>query len=381
MASARKGEWSGLNARSKNIKVGVVVHGPAAVYSGEAQRIISFLKTFACPEAVAGGTMSRAAVLDMGLDCFIDINKCEPPSIALNSFEGADALVLINHGKDTEAGVAFGEIVASRLKDNFKDLIHIERASEKNGEVIIWKISKNDNKSFPVASLLAKELGISLRQLKPDRYFAVEIKGEKRRIIKGTKKGEPLFINGIFVGYISDDKVFLTCRDNVITRLEGVKIKEHGLSKIKIMDIDSAMIKSGWLRDRVDKPLIACIKDGMGKASIIDHGAFKSFDLTSDDTVCAITIGDDTTEIACDVLARLGIRTIGITDGDLDSLLSCAIKTEGSVIFKVSGITDDDAGIEVCKALESSEDTFEGFVEKVKGCLDGRKISYTMTKY
>lgn len=34
----------------------------------------------------------------------------------------------------------------------------------------------------------------------------------------------------------------------------------------------------------------------------------------------AVTVGDDTTQIAADILARLGIPVIGIVDGDLDRL-------------------------------------------------------------
>ena len=50
----------------------------------------------------------------------------------------------------------------------------------------------------------------------------------------------------------------------------------------------------------------------------------------------AVTVGDDTTAIAGDILARLGIPVIGIVDGDLDRLAGCTTMLPGSVVFRVS---------------------------------------------
>lgn len=195
------------------------MHGPGPVYAGEAESVISFLRSLGSVKAVAGGTMCRTAIIDRRLEKVIDISKCEMPSVALSSL-------------------------------------------------------------------------------------------------------------------------------------------------------------SGMLRDAVDGPLICKARRGKGNMAIIDHSASRSLDSIGADTVCALTVGDDTTEIAGDVLARKGVRIIGITDGDKDCLLGGAVKASGSVVLLVSGITDDEAGALVAREVPGL-DTFEGFLSSVKRALDSKHISYS----
>jgi len=58
----------------------------------------------------------------------------------------------------------------------------------------------------------------------------------------------------------------------------------------------------------------------------------------------AVTVGDDTTAIAADILARLGIPVIGIVDGDLDRLAECTAVQPGSIILKARAGHDDLVG-------------------------------------
>jgi hypothetical protein len=109
--------------------------------------------------------------------------------------------------------------------------------------------------------------------------------------------------------------------------------------------------------------------------AVIDHAAVGSLDSVGDDTVCALTIGDDTTDVAGDVLARRGIRVIGITDGDRDGILAGSQKAEGSVILRVRGTTDDEAGARLARQI-SGTDTFEGFLQKVKDGLGKMGVAY-----
>jgi len=58
----------------------------------------------------------------------------------------------------------------------------------------------------------------------------------------------------------------------------------------------------------------------------------------------AVSVGDDTTAIAGDVLSRLGIVIMGIVDGDLDRLGGSTSIMPGSIIFRVLPGYDDVVG-------------------------------------
>ena len=76
---------------------------------------------------------------------------------------------------------------------------------------------------------------------------------------------------------------------------------------------------------------------------LIDHAAEYTFELATDAEL-AVTVGDDTTAIAGDILYRLGIPILGITDGDCDKL---ACRTEifpGSVVLRLAPGNDDIPG-------------------------------------
>jgi hypothetical protein len=76
-----------------------------------------------------------------------------------------------------------------------------------------------------------------------------------------------------------------------------------------------------------------------------------------------------------DVLARRGIHIIGITDGDRDGILFGSQKAEGSVILKVLGTTDDEAGAVLAKTIKGTN-TFEGFLQRVKDGLGQMGAAY-----
>lgn len=105
-----------------------MVHGPESVYSGEAGEQIAFLKGIGHTRVIAGGTMCRTAVIDKKLLEEIDISRCDLPSIALSSLSDYDVLVLINHGKTLESGIAFGNIVSGKVTPA-RAVLQIERPS------------------------------------------------------------------------------------------------------------------------------------------------------------------------------------------------------------------------------------------------------------
>jgi hypothetical protein len=78
-------------------------------------------------------------------------------------------------------------------------------------------------------------------------------------------------------------------------------------------------------------------------AVLIDHCAEDALE-KADGAYVAVTVGDDTTAIAGDILARLGIPIIGVTDGDLDRLAGDTMIHPGSIIIKVTPGCDDIIG-------------------------------------
>ncbi len=86
------------------------------------------------------------------------------------------------------------------------------------------------------------------------------------------------------------------------------------------------------------------------KIAVIDHCADRVFELALDCS-CAITVGDDTTSIAADILSRFGIPIIGVTDGDTDGFSHQMHVCPGSLIFQVEDGYDDVIGKKIMAEL------------------------------
>lgn len=348
---------------------GVVVHGPEAVYSGELRETLKLLERMGSVRAVAGGTMCRAAIMDEGLEGMVDISVCDPPSRALSSLQ-ARTLVLVNHGKTIGSGIAFGDIVAGRVA---MPLVHVERAFANDGMVIEW--GSLPPPGLEAAERLAANFRLKVERMMPSVVGVSEADGCRCRTVRCVRPGEPLFVNGNFIGIVRSPVVRIYERLGKIEGVEGVDVKRHGLERLGPCDIMSAMVKSGSLRERTVKACLLPAREGVGSIAVIDHAALSSLERVNENVVCALTIGDDTTEVAGDVLARIGVRVIGITDGDLDGLLSKPAKAGGSVVFRVHGLTDDEAGAALAKII-LGRDTFEGFVRRVREGLERMGVKY-----
>jgi hypothetical protein len=316
--------------------------------------------------AYAAGTMCRTAIIDMALEHVIDISHCDLPSRTLSAIPCA-VPVLVNSGKSVESGLAFGDIVAARAK---RTMVHVERASEKDGLVVLWDVRPDEAAGW-LARALSAHFSLPFKQLRPT---AVQPDGECHRV-RCACPGEPLFVNGVFVGTVESPDVKAYFKDGRITRLDGVKVKQTGLDRLGSLKAAEARFKSGYIRHKAGPPRDFPARYGKGNMAVIDHIAFSSLENIGPETVCALTVGDDTTEVAGDVLARRGIPIIGITDGDRDGILCGPMKACGSVILRMAGTTDDEAGAVLARAV-GGHDTFDGFVSRVKAELARMRIAY-----
>jgi hypothetical protein len=329
------------------IDIGVVIHGPELIDSGKIVDVVEALRPFGPVSVIVGGTMARVAALDNHMT-FIDTSKKITTSDALAQVSNKEVLVLANCGKTSETGTVFGQIVSSHLQ---RSVIQVERPGLVDGSVILW-LGEDGDKSGNVqyvARHLSDHLSLTLIE-KQKKALSVEEAGDiVSRQVHGAKKGEPVLVEGMVVGTVAGDDVAIVTRRGTIIDIVGVATKAHGLEKIGSIDLRTAYIKTGRLRT-INEPcdrrsLLPSRPLKRGAVTFINHCAESTLDSVNEKTICAITVGDDTTVICGDILSRAGIPIIGIIDGDGDGIYTDSCISEGSIIIRLENASDDDVGL------------------------------------
>ncbi|MCZ7402196.1 MAG: DUF2117 domain-containing protein [Candidatus Methanoperedens sp.] len=335
------------------MRIAFILHGPEIVDTGSARKIIDIFKKEHEIIAKLGGTMGRTAVLDAGLENIIDISRGLTPSETIISLKNdIDLAILLNHGKTMDTGRYFGKIIASRI-DNLLPFVHIERP-DSGGSIIYYHPHAKRCAQF-VRNFLAKydnayDLPVEFGRPTPT-YVKIQDDQVVRRI-GGAFTGENIRLDGVVIGEVIKPDVEIVCKDGTIIETRGIKEKPHGLEKLENRRIDlfMAKVKTGGIRRTKHKPKIEKAMPGKSsqEIAIIDHCAESTFELVKNAGL-VITVGDDTTTIAADILVRLGIPVIGIIDGDIDGVLENTVVPEGSVIIRVRQGFDDIVGREVSR--------------------------------
>ena len=351
------------------IGISLVIHGPELIDSGKIADIVDALRALGPLRVLAGGTMARVAALDKHLT-FVDTSQNIHTSDALNRVSDKEVLVLANCGKTSETGRVFGQIVSSRVR---RSVIQVERPGLIDGSVILWRGADGDTSRDVqyVARHLSDRLSLKLVK-KQKRELSVEQTDEVvTRHIYGARPGEPLLVHGMIVGTVVDGDVAVTVQRGRIVDIAGVATKAHGLEKIGNVDLGTAYIKTGHLRASNE----ACVQRSMvparplqrGSVTFVNHCADKTFESVNETTICAITVGDDTTSICGDILSRAGIPIVGITDGDGDGLYTGGFEVEGSLVLRLSNASDDGIGflLERSGELDGGDYTLAKVIEIV----------------
>ena len=358
------------------MKIGVVIHGPEIIDSGYALKIINLLKKFGEVKAKLGGTMGRVAVIDNNLQDIIDISEKLMPSQSLKKLADNDVLILMNYGKSKITGHTFGKIVIERANLN-KPIIQIERPGEEDGTIIIWN---DDNSEIvkDIANYLSKELNLKIERCISNGLEVWEKDGRVFRRIHGVDVGEAILINGIVVGRAKSKEVILVAENGKLVDIIGGELKEGGVEKLKNVDLKKAVIKTGVLRRHPTNPKIENKEVDKGYVIIVNHAGEDVIEMIKDKEVIAgITIGDDTTTICGDILARFGIKIIGITDGDKDDILKNPVILNGSVIFLIKNMKDDDVGKILEKSLNLNKKyDYQELLNEIKKIFDYNNICY-----
>jgi hypothetical protein len=350
-------------------RIGAVVHGPEIVDSGNALRLINYLKKHGNVAAVLGGTMGRVAVIDAGLEGIISINPKRRPSISLRELAPtSDIIFLLSQAKSRETGLAFGSMVAAAAGIG-KPLVQIDCGGRFVVDLSSEEDSGGDNSrgggsgEDGLANQIALELGLDLLRPPPTHGIS-HLEDTIKRTLTGVNPGELISINGTVVARATGSRVEIEARDGRIVGITGADFKEHGLEKLHELhkvDLKDAIIRSGSIRRSVARPRLGAI--GNKGAVFIDHNAEDAFEAARGASV-AVTVGDDTTAVAGDVLARLGIPVVGIVDGDLDRLAEKLTMMPGSVIIRVEPGYDDLVGRRVL------DEIFQGKKRISNSCAD-----------
>ena len=339
----------------------LVVHGPELIDTGRVALVVEALGAIGPLRVLAGGTMARVAALDKHLT-FIDTSQNLHTSDALNDVSDNEVPVLANCGKTPSTGCVFGQIVSSRVR---RSIVHVEGPGSVRGKVIVWR--GVDGGLWRCVQYIAEQLShrLSLELVEQNKKaLPVEQTSEViTRRIHGAKPGELLLIEGMVVGTAVDSDVVISAQNGSIVDITGVNTKAHGLERIGEIDLIKAYVKSGQLRRGNEtcneRSMLPARPLKRGTVTFVNHCADRTLESVDGTTICAITVGDDTTAISGDVLSRIGIPIIGITDGDDDGLYSGACTIEGSVILHLNNASDDDVG----------------FVLEQSGALSGRNHS------
>ena len=337
-------------------RIGVVVHGPEIIDSGGAVQLINHLKQMGRVNAVLGGTMGRVAVIDADLEGIITINTRRRPSISIRDMaEDSDIVIILNQAKCRETGLAFGTMVA-KLAGIDKPLIQIDCGGRFVADLTLSHFASDsediNEEGLAVAARLAADLGLDL--LRPSSPGRTLVQGDTvRRILTGVIPGELISVNGTVIGRAIGAEVEVEAKGGRIVALKGAEPKVHGLEKLPRVDLEKAIIRSGSIRRSTARPRI---KEVWGEgAAFIDHCAEDAFEAAGGAAV-ALTVGDDTTAIAGDILARLGIAVVGIVDGDIDRLAGSLTILPGSIIIRVRPGYDDIIGRRAREEIFRGED-------------------------
>ena len=319
---------------------GIIIHGPEVIDTGRAQHLLAFFKGLGECLVCMGGAMGAIAVIDAGLEGTVDISKREKVTEAMSRMDlTSDAIVILNHSKSRESGIAFGSILIERLPYRLiSPVLQIDR------DFIMPLNSQGEAKAIDLALRLELELVL------PKAMKVVP--GERR--VHGVQPGENIWINGNVVGRALESEITMWVGEGAEIHFRGMEIKESGLAKVIPFEMESAIIRTGNVR-RTEAPPRSMGGKRNGRIMLIDHSAEDSF-FRTDGASLAITVGDDTTRIAGALMYRKGLPIIGIIDGDEDGICKESALASGSVIIKLLPGNDDILGQEVKERFFPEDD-------------------------
>jgi hypothetical protein len=363
--------------------LGLLVHGPEVIDEGEVEEAIEALKGAGFEvEAALGGITGKTAVIDAGMREVIDISEDMKPSEVLADFvkRGIDFILLVNHGKTEESGFVLGEGILRNFIDRGgpKERLSLVQLEYSSRIIIPWLAKPGDENVYrTIRGVLS-----GFKEREPHR---LESRCKKEadlmyREIRGVHPGEKIVVDGIVIGTVSpeckDNSITLVARGGKLVGVVGGTVIPHNLEKLPQLDLGKEMIKTGRVIRRTKPKIMGRETRSLEKKRkkiacffyTVEH-LFPKIEEADGDVEVAITIGDDTTSIAGDILKRFGIRLIGITDGDVDGLIEgigggaledyTKFLPNGSVIIRLKPEKDDIIGKRIQEEIFKNSDEIE----------------------
>ncbi|KYC45094.1 MAG: hypothetical protein APG12_01308 [Candidatus Methanofastidiosum methylothiophilum] len=343
----------------------LLFHGVDIFYDERSKHILEKLNNRYSIKPYIVGTMGITSLFDSEIEGIDLIFK--RPSVAISELRGFDSVLIVLKARSIETARTFLGAIG-------------DRADFKGG---ILGIDINTKTLFELKSGISDiknylfSLGFSEETI--GKGIDVTVEGNFLiRTIRGCNPGEFLLFNGLVVGKIFDKDVKIFVKDKNIERIQGVEIKNHGLEKIKEVDIFSLKVDStnGF---EIREPGKIKKLDGEN-ILFINHNAYSIYENLSNISG-AVTVGDDTTRISGYILYRFGVPLIGIIDGDKDGVLKGESFYKGSVLFEVEG--DDISGDRIKSHFFKDNLTIKEDFLKLKNAMEEylgeeikRKIEY-----
>ncbi len=353
------------------VRVGLLIHGPEVIDEGEVAEAIERLRAAGIEfEAALGGITGKTAVIDANLQHEIDISKDLRPSEVIGDYikRGIEFVILMNHGKTEESGLLLGEGILRNYKGSRANLSFVQL--EFCDRVIIPWILK-DTDLYRAIRAIFREFRERIAR-EPISRCRIDA-GLEYREIGGVHAGEKIVVNGVVIGTTTrDGSITLVAKEGKIVDIIGGDLIEHNLVKLPPLSLADVMVKTGRVIRRTKPKYIGNARKKSGNRRVaclfytVEHLFPKIEEVTMD---VAVTIGDDTTSIAGDILKRFGVCIIGITDGDADGLIEgigdgalekyAKFLPAGSMVIRLKPERDDIVGARIKKEIFGGRDEIE----------------------
>jgi len=325
-------EWTPLNLQAQirtqeasltDLLLGIVIHSPEVIELGIAKAFLERLEQDNLQyRALLGGVMGRLAILDAHLEEKVFINHPYKPSEAIDYLikRNVDLIILLNQGISEESGAEFGRQVVdnSKMQPFFRiPIVQIDRLKDNDAFLIWW------NHALPLFQKWLNK-NYQLTEIKPPPSQEIfKTDGEfTRRFLRAVQTGDKILVNGVIIGDVTSNNIAIVARSNIIYDIIGGHKEDHGIEKLGSVDLKTARITTLKLLRRVsfsEKRKIPPPKSKTNIAMLTWRGEKVYFH--ADKIDCLVSIGDDTTFVATEIMARFSHPIIGILDGDADGIL------------------------------------------------------------
>jgi hypothetical protein len=325
-------EWSPLNLQARirtqqasltDLLLGIVIHSPEIIELGIAKEFLERLERDKLQyRALLGGVMGRLAILDAHLEEKVFINHPYKPSEAIDYLikRNVDLIILLNQGISEESGAEFGRQVVdnSKLHPFFNiPIVQLDRLKDNDAFLIWWTPALPVFQSWLNTNYQLKEIK------SPPSQEIFRTDGEfTSRFLRAVQIGDKILVNGVIIGEVTSNNIEIVTRSNLIYDIIGGSKEEHGIEKLGSVDLKTARITTLKSLRRVslsEKRKIPPPKSKTNIAMLTWRGEKVYFQ--ADKIDCLVSIGDDTTFIATEIMARFSHPIIGIFDGDADGIL------------------------------------------------------------